>query len=212
LLRYLIEVQENERQFLCHEFHDGLIQYAAGSLMSLEAYRAAHEETNELALIDTAIGHLRKGVEDGRRVIRGIRPAVLDDSGLEAAIFDLIGQYKNSGIMVTGKCDPRIGRLPDILQTTVYRVVQEALNNARKHSGTDVVRIELTKSNDDLHLEGRDFGCGFDGASSRKRGFGLPGMAERVRLLGGECRIESERDVGTCVSVRLPIPQPAKES
>lgn len=206
LLRNLIEVQENEKHFLCHEFHDGLIQYAAASLMLLEGYRRNHPCAEDLSIIDTAVNGLRKGVDDGRRVIRGIRPAVLDDSGLEAAIDDLVGQFANSGIMVTGRCDPGIGRLPDPIQTTVFRVVQEALNNAKKYSGSDVVRIELMKSNGDLKLEVRDFGCGFDLGAARKRGFGLLGMIERVRLLGGECQIQSEHDAGTCIAVRLPIP------
>ena len=206
LLRKLIEVQENEKQLLCQEFHDGLIQYAVGALMLLEGYQRNHSPTNDSANIDAAIVSLRKGVEDGRRAIRGIRPSVLDDSGLEVAIADLIDQFSPSGIMVTSKCDPDIGRLPKTIQTTVYRVVQESLNNARKHSGTDVVRIELSKIKDDLQLEIRDFGCGFDVESARKRGFGLRGMIERVRLLGGECTIESEHDVGTRVSVRLPVP------
>jgi len=106
---------------------------------------------------------------------------------------------------VTSKCDPEIGRLPQSTQTTVYRVVQEALNNAKKYSGTDVVRIELKKINGDLHLEVRDFGCGFDVESARKKGFGLTGMTERVRLLGGECQIQSELDAGTRISVRVPL-------
>ncbi len=206
LLQNLIDAQEREKQFLCHEFHDGLIQYAAGSVMLLESCRSHPQATDSAANIEMAILNLRRGIEDGRRVIRGIRPAVLDDSGLSAAIEDLVGQYESSGIHVTSKCDPEIGRLPESIQTTIYRVVQEALNNAMKYSGTDVVRIELKKANDELHLEVRDFGCGFDVESARKRGFGLTGMTERVRLLGGECVIQSERDAGTHISVRLPIP------
>ncbi len=206
LLRNLIDVQEKERQFLCHEFHDGLIQYAVGSLMSLSSYHDKHPTSEAAATIEMVIGNLQKGVEDGRRVIRGIRPAVLDDSGIEAAMEDLVGQFETSGIHVTCQCDPEIGRLPESIQTTVYRVVQEALNNARKHSGTDVVRIGLKKVAGELHLEIRDFGHGFDVEPARKRGFGLLGMTERVRLLGGECVIQSEQDLGTCVSVRLPIP------
>src|SRR6185369_1397470 len=115
-------------------------------------------------------------------------------------------QYSTSGIMVTSNCDPEIGRLPNTIQTTVYRVVQEALNNAKKYSGTDVIRIELKKAAGDLRLEVRDFGCGFDVESARKKGFGLLGMTERVRLLGGECEIQSEQDAGTRISVRLPLP------
>jgi PAS domain S-box-containing protein len=206
LLRDLIEVQEREKQLLCQEFHDGLIQYAVGALMLLEGYQHKHSPTADSAILDAAIGSLRKGVEDGRRAIRGIRPSVLDDSGLEAAIEDLIDQFSSSGIMVTSKCDPDIGRLPKTVQTTVYRVVQESLNNARKHSGTDVVRIELQKVKGDLQLEIRDFGCGFEVEAARKRGFGLRGMIERVRMLGGECTIESEHDAGTRILVHLPLP------
>ena len=205
LLRDLIEVQENEKQLLCQEFHDGLIQYAVGALMLLEGNQRNHSPTDISVTIDTAISSLRKGIEDGRRAIRGIRPAVLDDSGLEAAIGDLIDQFSSSGIMVKCTCDPEIGPLPKSVQTTVYRVVQESLNNARKHSGTDVVRIDLKRIGSDLHFTIQDFGCGFDVESSRKRGFGLRGMVERVRLLGGECTIESERDAGTRIVVRLPV-------
>lgn len=206
LLLDLIDVQERERQFLCQEFHDGLIQYAVGSLMALEGYQSSRQVTEASNIFNRVITDLRKGIDDGRRVIRGVRPAVLDDSDLEAAIEDLCDQFSTSGIMVTSKCAPEIGRLPDSIQTTIYRVVQEALNNARKHSDTDVVRIELKKSNDKLHLDVQDFGCGFNVESARKKGFGLRGMTERVRLLGGECSIVSEQDVGTRISIQLPIP------
>lgn len=208
LLRNLIEVQEKEKQFLCHEFHDGLIQYAVASLMTLEGYQVQHPITDASQIMADVVDNLRRGVEDGRRVIRGIRPAVLDDSGIEAAVEDLIGQFAHSGIMVTSKCDPEVGRLPDSIQTTIYRVIQESLSNAWKHSGTDVVRIRIDKINGDLQLEVRDFGCGFDVGPARKRGFGLLGMTERVRLLGGECSIQSELEQGTCISVRLPLQAP----
>jgi signal transduction histidine kinase len=205
LLRNLIEVQENEKQFLCREFHDGLIQYAVGSLMLLESRPDLLVGNPAAKTIQTVIENLRRGVDDGRRTIRGIRPAVLDDSGLEAAIEDLIGQYENSGILVKSKCDASIGRLPETIQTTVYRVVQEALNNAKKYSGTDVARIEIKQAGGNLLLEVRDFGCGFDVAASRRKGFGLLGMTERVRLLGGECVIESEHEAGTRISVSIPL-------
>jgi two-component system NarL family sensor kinase len=205
LLRRLIEVQENEKQFLCHEFHDGLIQYAIAARMMLEAYQSNRSVAEDTSSIKMVIENLGKGIEDSRRVIRGIRPAVLDDSDLEAAIDDLIDQFSTSGITVTSKCDSDIGRLPTSIQTTAYRVIQESLNNARKHSGADVVKIELKKVNDELHVEIRDYGCGFGVESARTRGLGLRGMTERVRLLGGEFTIESKQGTGTRVLVRLPI-------
>jgi signal transduction histidine kinase len=205
LLRDLIQAQENKNRLLCNEVHDGLIQYAVGSLMSLEGFRRNRPETEDLSAVDMAIDNLRRGVDDGRRAIRGIRPAVLDSESLEAAINDLAEQFANSGIAVTSVCDPQIGRLPDVIQTAVYRVVQEALNNAQKHSGADAIEIDLNQANGDLHLQVRDSGRGFDVSSAHKSGFGLVGMTERVRLLGGECHIESQPNAGTRISVRLPI-------
>ncbi|WP_425618968.1 PAS domain S-box protein [Anatilimnocola sp. NA78] len=212
LLRNLIEVQEQEKQFLCHEFHDGLIQYVFGAVMLLETCLRNPLAADSGANIQTAIDSLRRGIEDGRRAIRGIRPAVLDDFGLGAAIDDLVDQYSTSGILVSSQCDPEVGRLSNTIQTTVYRVVQEALNNAKKYSGTDVVRIKVKMVNGELHFEVRDFGTGFDVEAARKRGFGLLGMTERVRLLDGECLIQSDPDEGTCISVRLPIPTVREET
>jgi two-component system NarL family sensor kinase len=85
LLRRLIDVQESEKQALCHEFHDGLIQYAIGAKMSLEAFLRDHPGV-AAAAIEDAINCLAAGIADGRRTIRGIRPAVLDDLGLKAAL------------------------------------------------------------------------------------------------------------------------------
>ncbi|HEY2761884.1 MAG TPA: PAS domain S-box protein [Pirellulales bacterium] len=202
LLRNLLEVQEREKQLLCQEFHDGLIQYAVGAKMLLESQVLKGPAG---MAIEAAITNLQKGIEDGRRTIRGIRPAVLDDSGLEAAIDDLIDQFSKTGIHITCQCDPGLGKLPMSLHLTIYRVIQEALSNAAKHSETDVIRIELRKMDDDVLLEVSDFGCGFDIKSVGKSSFGLRGMVERVRLLGGECSIESSHDTGTQVHVRLPL-------
>jgi PAS domain S-box-containing protein len=181
LLHNLIEAGEKEKQFLCHEFHDGLIQYAVGSLMLLESYK----QTNNPAIIDEAIKNLRQGIEDGRRVIRGIHPAVLDEGTLRDAIEELVNQFSTSAMKVEYKCDPGIGRLPQSTKMTAYRLVQEALNNARKHSGTDAATVTVREQASELHIEIRDFGCGFDVAPARQRGFGLRGMSERAQLAGG---------------------------
>lgn len=205
LLRNLIHVQEEEKQVICYDFHDGLIQYAAGSLMLLESYKLDHLPGKDAPEIDMAIRSLKTGVTEGRRIIRGIRPTVLDDMGVIAAIDDLIDQLSNTGIKVEMDLDPGIGRLAPAIESTIYRVVQEALTNARKYSGSDRITIQLHQLGDDLELEIRDFGTGFDVESARKRGFGLLGMTERVRLLGGQCRIESKINHGTGVIARLPM-------
>jgi len=206
VMRNLIALQEKEKQCLCNDFHDGLIQYVVGSLMTLESLRDTSPVLGTSPVIKAAIINLRKGIDDARRTLRGIRPAVLDDSGIEAALEDLVGQFSNSGFLVATDCDTAIGHLPDTIQATIYRVVQESLNNAKNHSGTDAVRIELKKAEGELQLEVRDFGCGFDLESATSRGFGLLGMMQRVRLLGGQCGIETKLGAGTRISVRLPIP------
>jgi PAS domain S-box-containing protein len=208
LLRKLIESQEREKSLLCHEFHDGLIQYAVASLMMLESCRDGFDagtppEVSET--IDNVIRFLTAGVDDGRRVIRGIRTAVLDDLGLEAAIDDLVDLFAASGI----SCDKRIDLGPDeldaSLQTTVYRIVQESLSNARRHSGAGRVTVSLVREDDELVLSIGDDGCGFDPAVSRGQGFGILGIEERTMLADGTCRIDSVPGRGTTVSVRLPI-------
>lgn len=206
LMRTLIDIQEKERQLLCNEFHDGIIQYAVGALMALESLDDTRGALPASPAQAEAVRYLRQGIEDGRRAIRGIRPAVLDDSGLGEALDDLVGQFANTGMHITTACDPAVGQLPEPIQTTVYRVVQEALNNAKKHSGTDNVKIDVAQVGGELQLEVRDFGRGFVFDSAVKRGFGLFGMMQRVRLLGGHCVIESQPDAGTRIAVRLPIP------
>jgi PAS domain S-box-containing protein len=205
LLRNLIDVQEKEKQVICYDFHDGLIQYAFGAQMLLEAYRLNLPSSEGSSPIDEAIRSLGKGVEEGRRIIRGIRPTVLDDMGVDAAIHDLIDQYSSFDIAIESVSKLSDGRLPKGLEAAIYRVVQEALTNATKYSQTDRVRIELRAENGHVHLEVQDFGCGFNVESGRKRGFGLLGMTGRVRLLGGECSILSETGVGTRIVARIPI-------
>jgi len=209
LLRSLIEVQENEKQLLCHEFHDGLIQYAVGSKMLLESLREGELPESCGVPLDSVIACLAKGIEDGRRVIRGIRPAALDDLGLQAALADLASDLQEGGITVDLDVDPGVDTIPAALQTTVYRVVQESLNNARKHSGSERVRVVVSRTGDRIELTAEDFGHGFDPAAAGGNGFGLIGIRERVRLAGGDCRVDSVRNAGTRIVVELPIPAAA---
>jgi len=211
ILRRLIAVQENEKQMLCHEFHDGLIQYAVGALMICESYQArstAHSaaDTQE---IEYAAASLRKGIEDGRRAIRGIRPAVLDDVGLSAAIEEILADWIDPSMGVTLTIDPQTNRLPPELQTTLYRITQEALANVRKHSHSKTVSIGLFVSDTCVQLKVQDAGDGFEPDTTKTGGFGLLGMKERAKLAGGEVRIVSKRGSGTTVICTVPLECPA---
>lgn len=205
LLRTLIDAQENEKLLMCHEFHDGLVQYAVGSKMLLEALREGDLSESSRTVVDSVIKCLSKGIEDGRRVIRGIRPAALDDLGLRAALDDLADELRESGIAVEATVDPEIDQLPPALQTTVYRIVQESLNNVRKHASSDRVRLTVARQADRIAVSAEDFGCGFDPTTCNE-GFGLLGIRERARLAGGECTVDSTPGRGTRVWVWLPLP------
>ena len=173
------------------------------------ASRRDLDDEGTVMLVADAVGSvidcLTKGIEEGRRVIRGIRPAVLDDLGLGAAIEDLVSELQETGIAVGCELDPTIEAIPPPLQTTVYRVVQESLNNARKHSGSRRVSLTVCRVAKQLVVTVEDFGCGFDRAKTRGGGFGLVSMRERSRLLGGDCIIESTLGQGTKVIIKLPL-------
>ena len=206
-LRRLIEVKENERQTLCHELHDGLIQYAIGAKMQLESARDEADAAVRSERIDAAFECLERGIAEGRQVIRGVRPAVLDDLGLTAAIEDLAEQMGAAGVAVTITLDEGLDDVPPALRTTIYRVVQEALTNVRKHAGTDRATVAVHRTGDEVHVRVRDHGPGFDVEEARTRGFGLVGMTERVRLAGGTLWIESQPGAGAQVRALLPVPK-----
>ena len=202
LLRRLIEVQEREKQSLCHEFHDGLMQYAIGARMILEAWRHEHADADADA-VDEAIRSIDAGIVDGRRTIRGIRPEALDDLGLKAAVEEYAASLAGPGLDVEVVVAADVDRLPPAAQTTAFRIVQEACANARRHSGTDRLHVGMRMDGDSLSIRVEDFGRGFDAASPPRPGFGVVGMAERARLAGGECRVESAPGRGTVVTARL---------
>jgi len=207
ILRRLIARQENDKHSLCDEFHDGIIQSAMGVKMMLESLSASSVPASHWKVITDAIGYLSKGIEDGRRVLQGIRPASLDDFGLVASIEDLIRESSGNGLRITRKYDPAIGRFPETIETTIYRVVQESLHNAQKYSGSDAIQIELSQleTPDELRVVVEDYGSGFEVSAAVNGGCGLIGITERIRLAGGRSAIESAVGMGTRVSAWLPL-------
>lgn len=206
LLRRLIEVQESERQMLCHELHDGMMQYVIGASMQLQVAQAAAESADQGQRIATALACLSRGIAEGRQVIRGVRSAVLDDLGLSAGIHDLVDQMSAFGIMVDVSLFSELDAIPKELRTTVYRLVQEALTNVRRHADTDRATIRIERTPGGLCVTVSDPGKGFDVEEMRHHGFGIVGMTERVRLAGGACEITSQPGSGSRVTARLSIP------
>jgi len=204
LLRLLIAEEEAEKQALCGRFHDRLIQHVAGSRMLLEA---TLRDSSENETLHEVINHLTKGIDDGRRVIRGVRPSVLDEPGLSGLLLELVEQFSTLGFAVDVDCSHSCNHLvlPEAIRTALFRICQEALTNSWKHSGCEKATVRIEKQGDYIRVEIDDNGRGM-GARTRvaPQGFGLKGMDARARLLGGTLDVVSPGK-GTRIRVHLPL-------
>jgi len=204
-LRHTIKVQDQERQLIAYDIHDGLVQYAAGALMKLEGIKGRVESATLAEQIGDVVDVLRRTLDEGRRIINGIHATILDDCGVVAAVQQLIEDEDRANVKVEFIKDERLGRMSQTIELALYHITQEALTNIRKHSHSDKVRIELNRLEDRVHLEVRDWGVGYTPTTNKSKGVhGLRGMAERARIAGGTCTVQNASDKGTQVIVDLP--------
>jgi two-component system sensor histidine kinase DegS len=208
----VISGREEERARLAREVHDGPAQVLANTLMGLEQcanlLRAGNAEKLE-TLIDRLRAVTREGLHEVRRFIADLRPGKLDEQGLVAALHDYIGRHQNSvGASVTFESDS-LPRLRPEAEIVLYRVVQEALQNAHKHARGAAVRVTINVRGDLLHLTVRDDGPGFDPREVARRAgresWGLTSMRERAELIGAKLTVSARPDHGTEVAVTLPL-------
>ena len=207
-LKHLLQASDRERQLVAYEIHDGLAQYLAGALMQFEVYRHLKEAKPKEAekAYDTAMTMLHQGHFEARRLIGGLRPPVLDESGVVTAVAHLINEQRfQPGPKIEFHGKTKFSRLAPILENAIYRIVQEGLTNACKHSKSKKVRVEMLQHGDRLRIAIQDWGAGFDTHEDKEDRFGLVGIRERVRLLGGNASVESTPGKGTCLSVELPL-------
>jgi len=213
LVEKLLGTQEEERRRVAYEVHDGLAQVAVAAHQNLQAFARRHAPVEEKGRreLDRILAQVRATVSDARRVIANLRPTVLDDLGLAAAISVEIERLSEEGYHVEYKEHLGDERLPGEMEITLFRVAQEALTNMRKHAGTQRVSIELLRRDGEVYLEVRDFGRGFDPAMLEILGggpgerVGFAGMRERVSMLGGELEIQSRPGAGTSVAATIPL-------
>ncbi len=207
-LKHLLSSSDHERQLIAYEIHDGLAQQLAGALMQIETYWHQKEARPHEAAkaYEAAVTMLRQAHFEARRLISGVRPPILDESGIVAAVAHLVNeQGLQNDLKIEFHSHVSFHRLVPILENAVYRIVQEALANACRHSRSDRVRVELTQRDDALRIKVQDWGVGFDPAAVRDDHFGLEGIRERARLLGGAITIESAPRRGTSVAIELPL-------
>jgi signal transduction histidine kinase len=206
--RQQVARQEEERRLLAYELHDSFVQLAVGAKMNLESFMRlrSQDPAKSEAVLQTSLQLLDNAVDEARRVITGLRPPVLDDSGVLAAIGDFLFEApQQNGPDVEFFHAVSFDRLEPELETAIFRIVQEAVRNAQRHSQSHTIRLELTEERGRVHIDVRDWGVGFDVDQVPENHFGLEGMRERVRLVSGAFRIESVPGQGTHVHVELPM-------
>lgn len=211
MLRQLLDAQERERQLVAFEIHDGPAQLLAAAVMQIETFERLRDTDPEAAQQAFGLGQrtLIDGLAEIRRLIRGLRPVVLDESGVVAAIEDMVAEVNSQpGPNVEFSADVQFDRLPPELENSVFRIVQESLTNARRYSQSDSVTIRLAQKDGRLEIEVKDRGQGFHLDDIGRQCFGLTGIRERASLLGGRASIESQPGQGTRVWVELPLNRP----
>ena len=210
LSQQLVNTQEEERRNLSRELHDHVAQVLTGLRMELGRIERIS------ATVGPAVAECKELVDDMFRTVRnlalGLRPSMLDDFGLQAALEwharDFMARYAiDVDLRIKGDYD----RLPDKYRTCVYRVVQEAMTNCARHASAKSIRIEVTADEGQLRVSVNDNGVGLDPAH-RRRGLGLRGIDERVKDLHGTMTISRGHDRGTTLIVHLPLPLSGMEA
>ncbi|MBI2856589.1 MAG: HAMP domain-containing protein [Chloroflexi bacterium] len=213
LMHKVISSQEDERRRIARELHDDLAQQLTAILAILESLESGLPEDRPQArqMVQRARSVVVGSLGEIRRLIADLRPTVLDDLGLVPAIRTYAETHLSAtGAEVKLSEDGLPERLDGDVETAVFRIVQEAVSNIRRHASATSVRILLRVSDGTLCGEIADDGEGFDCDEAKKfdmhgKGLGLQGMEERARLLGGTLSVYSMRGQGTTVSFFLPL-------
>ena len=201
-----LDGQEDERKRLSRELHDGIGQSLIGIKMRLDMLKLNDEPKNieTLSLAKEFVNHT---IQEIRRVSNNLLPSVLQDIGLKLAIEKLCSDtQKNADISIHFDLESLTKINNDKIKTYLYRITQEAIHNAVKHSKASEMTIMVLQESSKVRLIIEDNGVGFDIESLTERGNGLYYMQERAAILGGEITISSSKGNGTYIDVRIPLP------
>ncbi len=208
LTESLVDAQEAERRSISRELHDEIGQSLGALLVGLgRLSSAAHENSPEIKMQIDKMKSVAEGtLQSVRNIALLLRPSMLDDLGLATAL-EWQGREvsRRSDIEVDVQTGGVSDDLPDGYRVCVYRLVQEALNNAVRHSGAKNAKVTVEQSPQEIVVRVEDDGCGFNPA--RQRGLGILGMEERVKRLGGTFDLESGPGKGTILTAKLPSPE-----
>lgn len=204
LLDRFVGAQEEERRSVARDVHDGMLQYIVAARLQLESL--AHDLPEPVpGTLERARTHLQSAVDEGRRLIQDLRPSGLTELGLAGTLRMLLEDLGQELGWVT-ELRENLGTqvLSPALETTLYRIIQEALNNTRKHAQARSVSVNLNLQDNRIQLHYQDLGSGFDPAL-QPTGVGLQSMKERAELVGGWLQVTSAVGGGTSIHASLPF-------
>lgn len=207
-INHVMKAQEDERKRISRELHDGVAQEMLSLLVDMRLMKYMTSIDDIAEKIRETEGTLMQLLEDIQHLSVELRPATLDDLGLESAFrahFKSI--EKNYGVIVHFLSDIHTQRFEGEIETAVYRICQEAVLNAVKYAGIDEMAVQLFEKENKLLLNIMDEGCGFDlnVANPEGTGLGLYGMRERAELINGSLHISTEIGEGTEVKLMIPL-------
>jgi len=208
LSQQLVRAQEEERRVISRDLHDQVGQVLTALRISLGnsellARESSPRVSQELELAKRLLAQALRATRD---LAMGLRPAMLDDLGLQAALeWHVRQQEKVCGVPIALEVNGPLEQLSDGQRTCVYRIVQEALNNAAKHSRAKNIAVKISCGAGEVAVGIEDDGVGFESMNGKPRGLGLLGIRERVGELGGRLVVESSNTRGTSVSARFPL-------
>jgi signal transduction histidine kinase len=200
----------DERRRLAAEIHDTLAQGLTGIIAQLQVVANAPDLTTARTHLERASTLARHSLGEARRSVHNLAPAALEDTGLPEALRSTVAEWGDrtgvrAGFTVTGTTE----HLHEEVSATLLRIAQEALSNAARHARATRIGVTLSFMGDEVSLDIRDDGTGFDPAAlparTRAGGFGLDGMRARAERIAGHLTVESEPGHGTAVSARVPL-------
>jgi len=212
--RKSIEALEADRKAVSRELHDSIGGNLAAIKFALESIvkKIAEKPDAATTSLEKTISHLAETIKECKRISASLRPEIIDDRGLLPTIDWHTRQFSQhyNKIKIIQQLDVDEREVPELLKIVIYRVIQEALNNAAMHSKADTIYIRLKKSGNYFEAEVEDNGRGFDfkevsNCSDRSSGFGLKSMRERVEIIGGSFSVHSLMGAGTRVRIAVPV-------
>ena len=207
----VMQLQDEERRRIARELHDSIGQMLAALSMNLVTVGTGIERLQEISRkVADSTGIVKEMQQEVRTISYLLHPPLLDEAGLASALrWYIQGFSERSKLQVELEVPEDFGRLPQELETAIFRTVQECLTNIHRHSESPVARISLRRSSNEIHLKVEDSGVGMppeklnEVSSAGTPGVGIRGMRERLRQLGGTLEIRSNKK-GTTVETRIP--------